>query len=286
MSNNRAPIGGKVRMPDLLSIYAEAQPDKPAVVDDRGGGDVVCWTYAELEAEANRLADALASVGVTPGDKVVWCGPNSRQVVAVVNAARKAGGVAVPLNYRLTPEEALYVIGNSDASIAYVDAEYAPMFARLGDGVAKVGQVIVDGGGPPAGMLGEDFVAAESPDPPQEDDAEEGAAATMIYTSGTTGKPKGALRRGRPGDAAVVGLLGLIGYTPDDIYLTSGPLYHSGPGGVMGGALALVQTIGVQRKLHPEDWVRPGGAYPGSSTLSAPTLIRMVCSLPPEVKAR
>ena len=273
-------------MPDLLGIYAESQPDKLAVVDDRGGGDLVRWTYAELESEANRLAHALVSLGVTPGDKVVWCGPNSRQVVAVVNAARKAGTVAVPLNYRLTPEEALYVIGNSDASIAYVDAEQAPMFARLRDRLDKVRQVIVYGGEPPAGMLGEDFVAAESPDPPQEDDAEEGAAATMIYTSGTTGKPKGALRRGRPGDAAVVGLLGLIGYTPDDIYLTSGPLYHSGPGGFMGGALALGQTIVVQRKFDPEDWLRLVATYRVSSTFSAPALIRMVCSLPSEVKAR
>ncbi len=144
-------------MPDLLGIYAESQPDKLAVVDDRGGGDLVRWTYAELESEANRLAHALVSLGVTPGDKVVWCGPNSRQVVAVVNAARKAGTVAVPLNYRLTPEEALYVIGNSDASIAYVDAEQAPMFARLRDRLDKVRQVIVYGGEPPAGMLGEDF---------------------------------------------------------------------------------------------------------------------------------
>ena len=46
-------------MPDLLSIYAGSQPDKLAVVDDRGGGDVVRWTYAELEAEANRLGHAL-----------------------------------------------------------------------------------------------------------------------------------------------------------------------------------------------------------------------------------
>ncbi len=278
-------------MPDLLSIYAGSQPDKLAVVDDRGGGDVVRWTYAELEAEANRLGNALVSLGITPGEKVVWCGPNSRQVVAVVNAARKAGAVAVPLNYRLTAEEALYVIDNCDASIAYVDAEHAPMFAALRGRLDKVRQVIVYGGTPPAGMLGDDFVAAASPEPPAEpgegdgDGDGDGVAGTMIYTSGTTGKPKGALRRGRPIDAAVVGLFGLIGYTPDDIYLTSGPLYHSGPGGFMGGALALGQTIVVQRKFDPEDWLRLVDAYRVSSTFCAPALIRMVCSLPPEVKA-
>jgi acyl-CoA synthetase (AMP-forming)/AMP-acid ligase II len=273
-------------MPDLLTIYAESQPDKPAVVDDRGSGSPVRWTYAELEAQANRLANALLSLEVTPGEKVVWCGPNSPQVVAIVCAARKIGAVAVPLNYRLTPEEALHVIGHCDASIAYVDAEHAPMFAALRDRLDKVRQVIVYGGAPPAGLLGDEFVAGASPGPPDEPDAGEAAGATMIYTSGTTGKPKGALRRGRPGDASVVALLGLIGYTPDDIYLTSGPLYHSGPGGFMGAALALGQTIVVQRKFDPEDWLRLVHAYRVSSTFSAPALIRMVCSLPPEVKAR
>jgi len=50
-----------------------------------------------------------------------------------MSASRKIGTIAVPLNYRLTPEEALYVINHSDAEIAYVDYEHAPMFAALRD---------------------------------------------------------------------------------------------------------------------------------------------------------
>ncbi|HEY7359229.1 MAG TPA: AMP-binding protein, partial [Streptosporangiaceae bacterium] len=93
---------GAARMPDHLSLYASSQPDKPAVIDDRPGANIVWWTYAELEAEANRLANVLASLGVGPGEKVIWCGPNSPQVVAVISATRKLGAVAVPLNHRLT----------------------------------------------------------------------------------------------------------------------------------------------------------------------------------------
>jgi acyl-CoA synthetase (AMP-forming)/AMP-acid ligase II len=272
-------------MPDILTIYAGSQPDKQAVVDDRGSGGLLRWTYAELEAQANRLASALLALGVRPGEKVIWCGPNSAHVVAIVNATRKAGAVAVPLNYRLTPQEALHVIDHSDASIAYVDSEHAPTFAALRGRLGQLRHVIVYGGPPSAGMLGEEFVAAAASDPP-ETDAGDGAAGTMIYTSGTTGKPKGAVRRGRPADAAVIGLISLIGYTPDDVYLTSGPLYHSGPGGFLGGALALGQTIVVQRKFDPEDWLRLVHTYRVSSTFAAPAPIRMVCGLPAEVKAR
>jgi len=274
-------------MPDFLTTYAQTQPDKPAVIDDRGGGQVLRWSYRELEEQSNRLANALVSLGVRPGDKVIWCGPNSPRIVAAIGATRKIGAVSVPLNYRLTAEEARYVINHSDASVGYVDAEHAPMFAALQGSLDRLKQVIVFGGQAPAGMLGEDFVAGAPAGPPAADPEETGSA-TMIFTSGTTGKPKGAVRSTRPGgpEPTAVGLILLIGYTPDDVYLTSGPLYHSGPWGFMGGALALGQTVVVQRKFDPEDWLRLVDTYRVSSTFCAPAPIRMVCNLPAEVKAR
>jgi acyl-CoA synthetase (AMP-forming)/AMP-acid ligase II len=275
---------------DALSIYAQTQPDKPGVIDDRPDGTVVRWTYAELEAQSNRVANLLLALGVGPRTKVLWCGPNSPEVVAVMNATRKIGAVAVPLNYRLTPEEALYVINHSDAEVVYTDREHLAMFAELRDQLAKVRHIIVVGGGVgggvggtvPDGMLGEADIAAAPADPPAA--AEPGGS--MIYTSGTTGKPKGAFR-GRPQDPALVGaLLNEFGYRPDDVYIISGPLYHSGPSAFMAAALLYGQTIIVQRRFDAEDWLRLVDTYKASSTFSAPALIRMICALPAEVKER
>jgi acyl-CoA synthetase (AMP-forming)/AMP-acid ligase II len=94
---------------------------------------------------------------------VLCCGPNSPEVVAVMNATRKIGAVAVPLNYRLTPEEALYVINHSDAEVAYVDHEYAPIFAALRGQLEKVRHIIAVGGPDPKtmdGMLTDADIAA------------------------------------------------------------------------------------------------------------------------------
>src|SRR6185312_9632556 len=187
-------------MPDILGMYAQSQPDKPGVIDDKPDGTVVTWTYAELDAQANRIGNLLLSLGVSPGQKVLWCGPNSPEVVAIMSAARKIGAIAVPLNYRLTPEEALYVINHSDAEVAYVDYEHAPMFAALRDRMEKVRHIIAVGGPDPKtrdGMLTDADIAAASADPPDVGDAA-GTGGTMIYTSGTTGKPKGAVRSGAP----------------------------------------------------------------------------------------
>jgi acyl-CoA synthetase (AMP-forming)/AMP-acid ligase II len=273
-------------MPDTLSIHAQGQPDKPGVIDDRPDGTVVLWTYAELEAQSNRLANLLLSLGVRPAAKVLWCGPNSPEVVAVMNATRKIGAIAVPLNYRLTPQEALYVINHSDAEVAYVDCEHVPMFAALRDRLEKVRHIIAVGGPvggtAPDGMLTDADIAAAPAGAPDEADA----GGTMIYTSGTTGKPKGAFRAG-PQDPEVLGaLLDQFGFRPDDIYLTSGPLYHSGPSAFMGAGMLYGQTVIVQRRFDAQDWLRLVDKYKASSTFSAPALIRMICALPREVKDR
>ena len=110
---------------DPLSLHAALQPGKTAMVEDPPGGPLRTWTFAELEAWANRVASMLGSIGVAPGERVAWCGPNSATVLALGAGCRKAGVTAVPLNYRLTPEEAGYVLDNCDARVAFVDAASA-----------------------------------------------------------------------------------------------------------------------------------------------------------------
>ncbi|MBO0833306.1 MAG: AMP-binding protein, partial [Actinobacteria bacterium] len=162
---------------------------------------------------------------------------------------------------------------------------YAHLFTGLVGELEHLRAVVSYGGPAPAGMLSsDDLIAAASPQPPDVGDSL-GTGGTMIYTSGTTGKPKGAVRRHQ--DPATGGaLLNLFGYRPDDIYLTSGPLYHSGPMAFMGASQLFGQTIVVQRKFDPVDWLRLVDTYKVSSTFSAPALIRMVCALPEDVKSR
>ena len=134
-----------------------------------------------------------------------------------------------------------------------------------------------------AGMLTEADIAAAPSDPPDVGDL---ASATMIYTSGTTGKPKGAFRSGAPDPEVFAALLNLFAYRPDDIYLTSGPLYHSGPSAFLRAAQLYGQTMIVQRGARRRGLAAAGGHLPASSTFAAPAVMRMICALPKEVKAR
>ena len=269
---------------DPLSLHAALQPGKTALVEDPPGGPARTWTFAELEAWANRVASMLASIGVAPGERVAWCGPNSATVIALGAGCRKAGVTAVPLNYRLTPEEAGYVLDNCDARVAFVDAASAPLVIGARAAAPRLERVFSYLGTADGCEDGDAAMAAAADVAPPSSRAAEGGV--MIYTSGTTGKPKGAVRPSTGDPAQVTALIQLIGYQPDDIYLTTGPLYHSGPGGFAAVAGALGNTVVVQRRFDPEDWLRLVDTWRVSTTFSAPTPIRMVCALDAAVKDR
>ncbi len=271
---------------DPLTSLAAALGSKPALIDDRPDGTVTTWSFAELEANANRLARVFLARGVQPGDRVLWCGHNSLWAVACGHAARKIGAVAVPLNYRLTAEEAAYVVDNSDAKVGFIDAEYVPLFEEIRPHIPNMAHLLVFDGEP-----GEDMAATaplvESEDPsPVAVDTGGASAGTMIYTSGTTGKPKGAVRQGIGDPLQLARLIELIGYRQDDVYIPTGPLYHSGPSGFLAIATNLGNTTIIQRSFDPEDWLRLVEKHRVTSTFSAPTPVRRICQLPAEVLDR
>src|SRR5262245_39522805 len=93
-----------------LDVHARRVPDKVALVDDRPDGSLHALTFAELNQQATRLANVFRDLGVQADEPVVWCGPNSIGVVRAMHAITRVGGIQIPLNYRLTPDEAAYIV--------------------------------------------------------------------------------------------------------------------------------------------------------------------------------
>jgi len=281
-----AEVGAEV---DFLTGHARATPDKLAAVDDRPDGSVWKLSFAELEARANRLAHAFIELGLEPHDRVAWCGPNSIDVLVVMHAARKACVTAVAVNYRLGDDEVAYVLSDSGVSAAWIDAECAERFQRVRARAPKLSEVVVFDGSPLSGQrASEGFLRGCSSAPPEAARPGE-KPATMHYTSGTTGRPKGALRgtTGRQEQAEELpNMLDLIGYGPGDVYITTGPLYHSGPGEMATLSTMFGNTVVVQRHFDAEDWLRLVDRYRASIVYSAPTPVRRIVSLPEEIKAR
>ncbi|MGI5132542.1 class I adenylate-forming enzyme family protein [Pseudonocardia sp. CA-107938] len=259
--------------PDGLTVRASTHPDRTAIIDPAGA----TLTYAELEARANRLAHALLDQGVLVGDRVAWCGPNAVEVLVVLHACRKIGAIAVPVAYRFTDAELGYVLADSGAVGALVDPGYVDRIAALRPQLPALRELVA--WGTPAWDA---LLAAGSPEPPAPAEA---AGTQMIYTSGTTGKPKGAVRA-RPVPEMTDALVRTLRLVPDDeVHLTTGPLYHSGPLAWAVLTHAIGGTVVVMRSFDPARWLELVRTYRVTNTFTAPTPLKRIVALPDDVLA-
>ncbi len=279
-------------MPDVLKLHAAGTPDKRAVIVDAShGARASVTTFAELNVLVNRLTHGLWDLGAVPGDRLVWCGPNSLEAIALIHSARKAGLVAVPLSYRFNAEEMQYVIDNSDATLVVADAQYAPLIASVRDELPKVTAYVgfeatEEPLGLPAGFTPWSAVLDGQPD--EEPVAIDASAvgAQMLYTSGTTGKPKGALRT-TTNPEIVFALLGELGLQfGNEVHITTGPMYHSGPLAFVAINHSMGCPIVVLRRFDPSAWLAAVKLHRITNTFSAPTQLKRIVSLPADELTR
>ena len=264
---------------DLLTRHAQTRPDTPAVIDSERR-----LSWAQYHEARNRLAHALADLGLAAGEHAVLYAHNSLEVLLASAATRALGAIPVPMNHRLTDDEVAYILDNSDAVAVFAGDAFVPMLERVRERAPHLRHVVLlgDERRPWARHL-TDLVAAGHPDPVQ---APSGLGGSMIYTAGTTGKPKGALRRSTDPAALLPRIAALNCVAPDDVHLVAGPLYHSAPGGFALYAHMLGQTVVIMRKFDPEDALHTIERHRCTTTFMAPTLLKRLVDLPAPVRAR
>src|SRR3990170_3137785 len=116
----RDPGGRAMRLFDHFDYHAREMPDAEFAVF---GARRMSW--GEARDEANRIANALATAGLGPGDRAAFLAKNSIEAVLFFYGAAKAGVVPVPLNYRLAPPEWSYIVKNAGAAVLVADGGLA-----------------------------------------------------------------------------------------------------------------------------------------------------------------
>src|SRR6185369_16896716 len=154
-------------------------------------------TFGAVAERAERLAAALARLGVRATDRVATFSWNSQEHLETYFAVPCMGAVLHTLNIRLFPEQLVYIANHAEDRVVIVEDSLVPALAKVRDQLKTVRDVIVMGGGD-ASALGrdvlryEDLLTAERPGYAWPD-VDERSAAAMCYTSGTTGNPKGVV---------------------------------------------------------------------------------------------
>ncbi|MGL6289302.1 MAG: amino acid adenylation domain-containing protein [Silanimonas sp.] len=170
----KAPAPTTPRVEALIAAQAARTPERIAL----SSGDER-WTYAELDARANRIAHALAARGVRRGDWVGLCLPRSPDLVAALLGVLKCGAAYVPLDPAFPLPRLRDMAEDAGIALLLSDAENVERLAIAGL--------------PALRLDADDAEIARAPTSPPAPIHGADAPAYVIYTSGSTGKPKGVV---------------------------------------------------------------------------------------------
>lgn len=164
--------------PNLAALIEQARvhAQREAVVEADGGERSRAFTYGEIFAWRDRVAEALA---IAPGERVALCMRNRVEWIVAFMAVIHAGGVAALMNSRGSPEELVAMIGEVSPALVITDAERAALI-RDGGYAGRLLDALPPADGPPAPPREPHQAAADDP-------------AVILFTSGTTGRVKGAV---------------------------------------------------------------------------------------------
>jgi long-chain acyl-CoA synthetase len=225
----------------VSAFWAKKKSDRIAVRDRFG-----TRSYAEANANANRLARVFRGAGLEPGDGVALFCTNRAEFIETLNASRRVGLRLTPVNWHLAAGEIAYILQDCDARALVAETRFDTILKAEKEASNLVLKLSI--GGVAEGFLPYERTIAEMSGADIEDPQ---IGSQMLYTSGTTGRPKGVYRP--HGVATPPQFEGSnANYDPDhDVQICVGPGYHAAP---LAFDIAIAQASGVPITFIGERW--------------------------------
>ncbi|UCF57347.1 MAG: long-chain fatty acid--CoA ligase [Deltaproteobacteria bacterium] len=261
----------------LLTKSAQTFPHNLAVV--HGPKKL---TYAQFNSRANRLANALYKLGVRQGDNVALLQYNYPQMLESMFACFKAGCGAVPINWRLHPNEFSFIIDHSEAKAVILSPEFNESIIDIRERIPKASHLATLSGAKGELLDYENLISTES-DQFTEAEVQRDDLAWLFYTSGTTGMPKGAMLTHRNLLTMTMNFYADIcpGFGPNEVVLHAAPLSHgSGCYALPNIGKAAANIILESQSFDPELIFKSIQQYRVTNMFAAPTMIKLMVESP------
>ena len=208
---------------EILRVNAVKFADKMALKDARRR-----MTFREYNERSCRLANALLGLGLRKGDRICVLSYNCLEFMEIYAATAKAGIVAVPINWRISPDDIKYVVNNSDARALIVGERFIETVEGIRSGLPGLppDAFIAISDTPHPGYRSYEGILASSSTAEPGVRVAPGDVWIQLYTSGTTGKPKGVVRTHESYIAFYILNAVDYGFTLNDYGLIVMPLCH------------------------------------------------------------
>ncbi|WP_319449812.1 MULTISPECIES: acyl-CoA synthetase [unclassified Mycobacterium] len=264
--------------------HAQTRPDRSAIVMAVSGRVV---TYRELDENSARLAAALHDLGLRRGDTIALLSDNAAEAFEVYWAAIRSGLYFTAVNWHLSPDEAAYILQDSDAQVLIVSAGVRELAEQVANTSSNLKHHYAFGGEVTGYEPYAELLAL-----PRRRLATQPRGAEMLYSSGTTGRPKGvrqslpATQVDDPGDSFLALIEHVFGLNDQTVYLSPAPIYHAAPlrwcAGIhgLGGTVVLLDRFDAERALEAID------RYHVTAAQLVPTMFIRMLQLPADVRQR
>ena len=185
-------------------------------------------TYEQFFDRCDRWSSALQAMGVAKGDRVAYISPNVHEQLESFYAVPQIGAVLVPINFRLTPDDFVYITNHSGAKVLCVHPDHMEAVDSVRDQLGGVERFVAlgDAGGRRGWTEYEAGIASSKAEFKRPEIAESDLLS-LNYTSGTTAKPKGVMITHRNAWMNVVGTLLHLRLGVDERYLWTLPMFHA-----------------------------------------------------------
>src|SRR6267143_115097 len=240
-------------------------------------------TYAQFFDRCNRWSATLQRLGVAQNDRVAYVAPNTHAQLESFYAIPQIGAVLVPINYRLTPDDFVYLVNHSGAKVVSAHADYLAAVESIRSQLPAVDHFIALEGSHP-GWLDYETLVAEAANEPVRPEIREGDLLTINYTSGTTSRPKGVMITHRNAYMNSVGTLIHEHMDCADRYLWTLPMFHANGWTFVWTVTAAGATHVCLRKVEPRAVFELMKTEQVTLLCAAPTVLISLANAPAELR--
>jgi acyl-CoA synthetase (AMP-forming)/AMP-acid ligase II len=237
------------------------------------------YTFSQIDERSNRLANALANLGVNKEDRVAILQVNCNQYLESCYATTKVGGIFVPLNFRAKQDELAYMLNNAEASVLLVGDRYVDMVNALGPQLPLVKHYISIDSKRENMLYYDELLSTSSP---QEiaskiDDED---VTMLMYTAGTTGRPKGVPLTHNSFSVYVLENVDPASPEIEEKNLLTVPLYHVAGIQALLAAIYGGRTLIMMRQFEVKEWMETVQRERANRAMLVPTMLKRVIDDP------
>ena len=259
---------------EFLTISAAIVPDRLAMIfeDSR-------ISFEELQSRVNRLANALADLGVGAGDRVAMLQVNCNQYIEAYFATAKLDAVFVPINYRTREDELTHMLNDAAPKAIFAGGRYVSLVQHCSKNVESL-QHFITLEDDVEGWHGYDELLESAEDFERFPEGDDDDLTMILFTSGTTSFPKGVMLSHDSFSSYILSTVTPADPFEEDTNILTVPLYHiAGVQSVM-AAIFGGRTLLIQRQFEAKEWMELVEQEHATRAMMVPTMLKMLMDHP------